>query len=501
VRYEPDGTRESKTFRPYCFRTFEGGVKKWSTGAPDLRPLYRLPEIALTSTVVLVEGEGCAEALAQLGIEATSAMQGANAPIDKTDWSPLAGKKIIIWPDNDAPGIAYARTVAQRLISLGCTVLGITPPSDASEGWDAVDAIAEGRSVQDIVAAATPVNAAPAPERSRNFKLLSLSEIGSLAPPSWLIANILTEGGLSMMWGRSGSMKSFVALDMALCIAAGKDWHGHKVKQGTVVYIAAEGSHGLGRRAVGWFQSKKEELKGREPPFRLLPHSLVMTSDELKLLIDAVLALKVMPVLIVIDTLARTFGGGDENKQADMNAYVTAADKLREATGANVMIVHHSGVHEDRRERGSNVLRGAADTVIKISRKDNKIDVINRAPEGKQKDAEEFETVKLRTQKVGDDDASTLVLVARDDADLLGNEPVEEGESGGKVKLGKVEQAVLAALQKAGEPLGLMRVTAMTSGHRGSVKRSLDTLVEKGLALVEDDKSGNSQLWRLTNAT
>jgi RecA-family ATPase len=116
------------------------------------------------------------------------------------------------------------------------------------------------------------------------------------------------------------------------------------------------------------------------PLFKLIPHSVALTSDDLDAMVTAILALEAKPVLIVIDTLARTFGAGDENKQADMNAYVSAADRLREATGANVMIVHHSGVHEDRRERGSNVLRGAADTVIKVSRKDNKLDIINQGP-------------------------------------------------------------------------------------------------------------------------
>jgi hypothetical protein len=82
TRYEPDGTRENKTFRPYCFRTVEGRTK-WVPGAPDLRPLYRLPEISLASAVVLVEGEGKAEALANVGIEATSAMQGARAPVER----------------------------------------------------------------------------------------------------------------------------------------------------------------------------------------------------------------------------------------------------------------------------------------------------------------------------------------------------------------------------------------------------------------------------------
>jgi putative DNA primase/helicase len=82
-------------------------------GAPDLRPLYRLPEISLASTIVLVEGEGKADALAKVGIEATSAMQGAHAPIEKTDWSPLAGKTVIIWPDNDAAGFDYAKAAAK----------------------------------------------------------------------------------------------------------------------------------------------------------------------------------------------------------------------------------------------------------------------------------------------------------------------------------------------------------------------------------------------------
>jgi RecA-family ATPase len=196
----------------------------------------------------------------------------------------------------------------------------------------------------------------------------------------------------------------------------------------------------------------------------------------------------------VIDTLARTFGTGDENKQADMNAYVTAADKLREATDANVMIVHHSGVHEDRRERGSNVLRGAADTVIKVSRKDDNLDIINQGPEGKQKDAEEFKTIKLRTQKVaftqGSQEQTTLILNLREEDGA--DEP--EGDTAAP-KMGKNEQAILTTLKTAGQPLGLMRLEAMTRINKGSLVRSLASLVEKNLAVVEYDSTGNSKLW------
>ena len=490
VRFEPDGTRESKTFRPFCHRTIDG-VTKWTGGAPDLRPLYRLPEIALASTVVLVEGEGCADALSSVGIVATSAMQGAQAPIDKTDWSPLAGKTVIVWPDNDAPGFDYARRVSERLASLGCTVLGVTPPEGARAKWDAADCVSEGGDAHAIISAATTVTATAKPR----IRILSLDEIENLAPPSFLVEDVLTESGLSMLWGRSGAMKSFVALDMAMCIATGLPWHGKAVKQGLVIYVAAEGSHGLGRRAIGWRRTRGRDLPS--PQFKLIPHSVALTSDDLEAMVDAILKLEARPVLIVIDTLARTFGAGDENKQADMNAYVTAADRLRETTGANVMIVHHSGVHEDKRERGSNVLRGAADTVIKVSRKDDHLDIINQGPEGKQKDAEEFKTIKLRTQKIafeqGDTEQTTLILNLREDDGST--EP--DGEAGSRSTIGKNEQAILAALRKAGQPLGFTRLAMMTNMNKGSLTRSLGTLVEKEMVSVEFDNSGNTKQWAL----
>jgi hypothetical protein len=491
VRYEPDGTRASKTFRPYCFRTVDG-VTKWIGGAPDLRPLYRLPEISLASAVVLVEGEGKADALARIGIEATSAMQGARAPIEKTDWSVLAGKTITIWPDNDPPGLEYANAAAAKLASLGCRVKLVTPPADKPAKWDAGDCIAEGGDAAGILAAAREMAASTRPR----IRILNLDDIENLAPPSFLVEDVLTESGLSMLWGRSGAMKSFVALDIAMCIATGMPWHGKVTKHGLVVYVAAEGSHGLGRRAIGWRRTRGRELPA--PLFKLIPHSVALTSDDLEAMVAAILQLEARPVLIVIDTLARTFGTGDENKQADMNAYVSAADKLREATGANVMIVHHSGVHEDRRERGSNVLRGAADTVIKVSRKDDKLDIINQGPEGKQKDAEEFKTIKLRTQKVafeqGNVEQTTLILNLRED----GGATDPEGDDAPQ-RLGKNEKKIIDQLTRAGDPLGFTRLKLMTDINPGTLTKTLETMVEKQIITVEYDESGNTKRWSLVS--
>jgi len=135
-RYDPPGRK--KEFRPW-------DAKRRKMAPPDPRPLYNQPGLAAAGHVVLVEGEKCAQALIAIGVAATTAMHGANAPVDKTDWSPLSGKAVLIWPDRDKPGWEYATQAAQAILSAGgksCHIL--YPPGEAAEGWDAADAIAEG---------------------------------------------------------------------------------------------------------------------------------------------------------------------------------------------------------------------------------------------------------------------------------------------------------------------------------------------------------------------
>lgn len=133
-RYDlPDG---SKTYRPW------DAVKKTFV-APDIRPLYNLPAITQAETVILVEGEKCADAVIQAGLTATTAMQGANAPISKTDWSPLKGKHVVIWPDNDTAGLKYATRAAQAVFNAGAASIAMLKiPSDKPAKWDAADAMA-----------------------------------------------------------------------------------------------------------------------------------------------------------------------------------------------------------------------------------------------------------------------------------------------------------------------------------------------------------------------
>jgi len=148
-RYDPPG--RGKEFRPW-------DAKRRKMAPPDPRPLYNQPGLASATQVVFVEGEKCAQALIDAGIVATTAMHGANAPVEKTDWSPLAGKAVLIWPDRDKPGWEYAANAAQAMLQAGAVSVAIlVPPEDAPAGWDAADAIEEGFDIGGYLAAGARV--------------------------------------------------------------------------------------------------------------------------------------------------------------------------------------------------------------------------------------------------------------------------------------------------------------------------------------------------------
>jgi len=143
-RFDPPGQR--KVFRPW-------DAQRRKMAPPDPRPLYNQPALVHAQRVVLVEGEKCAQALMDIGVCATTAMHGANAPVDKTDWTPLSGKHVLIWPDKDVPGWAYAEKASQAILlaqALSCAIL--YPPQDKAPGWDCFDALAEGLDVAALLA-------------------------------------------------------------------------------------------------------------------------------------------------------------------------------------------------------------------------------------------------------------------------------------------------------------------------------------------------------------
>lgn len=180
----------------------------------------------------------------------------------------------------------------------------------------------------------------------------------------WLIEDMLEIGTLALLVGEEGSFKSFIAIDMALCVATGRPWHEHKVKQGAVLYVPGEGRQGVIRRMWAWcdqYGCSPENLYVADRPMNLLNQEDVKS-------VQLALSERDDWALIVLDTLNRNLSGGDENSSQVMGAAVGSADLLRECTRATILLIHHTPL-EGRskgniRPRGHSLLAAAADTIF-----------------------------------------------------------------------------------------------------------------------------------------
>ena len=231
------------------------------------------------------------------------------------------------------------------------------------------------------------------PEDNDNcFDLLDDEEIESLPSPAWLIDGILLTEALAILYGPPEVKKSFLCLDWSLSIRSGEPWCGRAVKAGTVVYVYAEGKGNLKLRTRAWKQTHgcdgKVGVKFITQTVQCLQRPQVMRLQR------TLRKLSEPPTLVVFDTLARCIQGGDENSAKDIGVLISVADQIREECHASVLIVHHPGKNGD--ERGSTALRGAADTMIEMSEKD---DIIILSCE-KQKDAAHFKPILLECHEV-----------------------------------------------------------------------------------------------------
>ena len=184
--------------------------------------------------------------------------------------------------------------------------------------------------------------------------------ICNLPRPDPLVAGVLDLDTLAVIYGPPGCGKSFISLDMACVVATGGVWQGIKVEQRSVLYVVAEGAHGMGDRLAAW------RAQFAEAPDMSHLHWLPMPVDLSDPDWAAALtryAVELSVKFIVIDTLARSMPGSDENSSKDMGRVVDAADALKTRTGACILIVHHTGWAEGH-ARGSSALKAAMDTEL-----------------------------------------------------------------------------------------------------------------------------------------
>lgn len=285
--------------------------------------------------------------------------------------------------------------------------------------------------------------------------LLDSAGLDGIADPVPLIDGVLYMDSLAWLYGKPGSAKSFVALDWAGCIGSGLPWHLRRVSTGPVLYLVAEGASGIRKRVRAWEQA-----------FRLPMNNVTFLPMSVQLLngIDrqALVALikDMRPALVIIDTQARVTVGADENSNGEMSKVVDAADQIRQACGACVLMVHHSGKN-GLDMRGASAFEGAATSIIKVTKDGEHVEVHS----DKQKDEDAFETVWLRLTPV----AQSVVLTARS--------MMPSGD-----EMTKNEEIILAAMRDSFETTSATatNLMAVTDVPKASVYRALNSLVNRG---------------------
>jgi hypothetical protein len=280
--------KDGKTIRPVS-RTADG---RWRIGAmPEPRPLYHLPKILAApedAFVFVVEGEKCADTVASLGFYATTSAGGANAA-DKTDWSPLRGKNVVVLPDNDLAGERYADEVARlcrevgvasiRVLRLADYAMGLPvggdiadvvessdwcglPLGDAAEVGDFAkwlfdtakkieplsfsshahyESTREGEANAGARQHDRGANATRETGAEQHDRVIRLADIEP-QEVAWLWRERIPLGRLTVLAGRPGVGKSFVTVDFASRVSTGMAWPDGSVNEsaGGVLFFAAE---------------------------------------------------------------------------------------------------------------------------------------------------------------------------------------------------------------------------------------------------------------------
>ncbi|WP_333023949.1 AAA family ATPase [Wolbachia endosymbiont of Pentidionis agamae] len=349
-------TPEGKEYRPF-------DVKQSKFTAPkETRPLYNIPGILKSDKVVLVEGEKCAESLIEQGITATTTMCGANADAKKTDWTPLKGKHIIIWPDNDKAGEIYAKNIKKKLLDVGVASLAVLKiPKDKPEKWDAADCVKESINVKEFLAS-VPLSAVDTATASTSDTLNKKRFISfparhylndkSPMPEDIIAPRIVTPSGLLVFAGAPKVGKSDFLISWLFHMEAGIPFLDMVPKRPLrIFYLQTEiGYH--------YMRERMQQLKLDEELLELAADNLVITPQTKLLLNDDSMDEVVKEIedsfgsntvdVIAIDPLRNIFDAGDNGSENDNNSMLfflqERIEKLRTLANpdAGIILVHHT---------------------------------------------------------------------------------------------------------------------------------------------------------------
>jgi hypothetical protein len=468
-------------------------------GLKDTRIVpYQLPELLDAKTagraIYLVEGEKAADALVSIGAIATTSHTGAGSwPDEITQY--FAGANIVVIPDNDEPGRAYARRAISRLLPVVKSIryldLDLMVEGDDAYEW-VHHAKGTRKELADMAKQAPVITKEMAVTDSEQSieteqieaeafnptpQLLNIEAWDTIKdePVRWIIENVLPEKGFAALYGPPGSYKSFVALDIAEAVATGRQWMGNQVTNpGAVLYIAGEGHGGIGAR-IKACKINHQTQDGAEIYVIRYQLNLRSSADDFNLLMESIDDLiertGIELRLVQIDTLARAFGGGNENDSQDMGAFIHNAGRLQRKLNCALMVLHHSGKDATKGLRGHSSLLGAVDTQIELTKlvtDDHKEGVAGTGivTISKQKDGQDnlkfgFEMVQININQGKESGLGLEENVSLAVREQLGN--IDQQHKKPKVPpprigAGGVQKVALDALHKAISEHGEMRL-------------------------------------------
>ena len=432
------------------------------------KTIYRLPAVLAASStgleVWVVEGEKDADRLAALDVVATTNSGGAGQWRRGFAQHFKGASCVHVIADRDTPGRKHALEVAASLA-------GVAPVRlwEAAEGKDVSDHLAAGLGLAELVSLDTEKPANP-------FIAALLDEAGlaELEPPSPLVEDWLHLHSLAFLLGPPKKGKTFVALDIAMSVACGVEWFGGtEVTQGKVLYILGEGVAGVGRRVEAWREAHPEAGVAAIE-FLPIPTQL---RDEQHLAWILEMVEDRQPVLLVLDTLARSIVGVEENSARDIGEAVSALDAIKAQSRACVLVVHHTGKDATRGARGSSALGGAWDSAMVLAvDEDGRTTLTNTD----QKEAESGQQIGVTFDQV----MRSIVPRRTDVAPTVGRDPVAVAR-----------QTLITASRRfrTDKPLSLESWVARGSGRKEHLRAAFHELVDDGMIVEVSVEKANAR--------
>ena len=302
------------------------------------------------------------------------------------------------------------------------------------------------------------------------FFITRAGDVARKPPGKWWIKGLIPQAQIGAIYGASGSGKSFLALDLMAHLSLGQPWRGHNVKPARGLYIAAEGGTGVGKRIKAWAKHNNVNVDDLNIGVMTVAPNIMLKDD----ISDVVRAIALAGGFdyIVIDTYAQVTPGANENSAEDMGLALSNCRAIQEATGAMVIIVHHSGKDASRGVRGWSGINAALDFALETTRDE----------------ATNYRELRVTKMKDGDDGLKygfTLEIVSvgvDEDGDEITSCVVNSAEVPAKVKdtagkatrRGRVETHVLE--------------TMVLFGEASTVK--LHDLVDKAAELLPEPEAG-----------